>query len=45
MTFIIKERQAQNQYYDDPIAEDILPLQMMLIPAASFIMGSPQSKS
>lgn len=41
MTFSIKERQGQNQYYDEPIAEGVWPLRMMEIPAGSFMMGSP----
>ncbi|MBD1919455.1 MULTISPECIES: formylglycine-generating enzyme family protein [Cyanophyceae] len=40
----IKKRQGRNQYSDQIIAEDILPLRMMLIPAGTFLMGSPESE-
>ncbi|MBE9065665.1 formylglycine-generating enzyme family protein [Leptolyngbya cf. ectocarpi LEGE 11479] len=43
-TFSIKERRGQNQYYDEPIAEGVWPLQMMEIPAGSFVMGSPKEE-
>jgi len=29
----VKKRQGRNQYYDEVLAEDVLPLRMMLIPA------------
>jgi hypothetical protein len=38
----IKKRQGRNQYYDEILAEGVLPLRMMLIPAGSFLMGSPE---
>jgi formylglycine-generating enzyme required for sulfatase activity len=41
---IIKNRQGRNQYYDEVLAEGVLPLRMMLIPAGSFIMGSSESE-
>ncbi|MBT9313682.1 formylglycine-generating enzyme family protein [Leptothoe kymatousa] len=39
--FSIKERRGQNRYYDEPIAAGVWSLQMMEIPAGSFVMGSP----
>ena len=44
VTFSIKERRGQNQYYDEPIAEGVWPLRMMEIPAGSFMMGSPEEE-
>ncbi len=44
MTFSIKERRGQNQYYDEAIAEGVWPLRMMEIPAGSFVMGSPKEE-
>ena len=40
---IIRSR-AQNQYYEEPIAAEVLPLRMMRIPAGSFLMGSPENE-
>jgi formylglycine-generating enzyme required for sulfatase activity len=40
----IKKRQGQNQYYDEILAEGVLPLRMMLIPAGAFLMGSPKGE-
>ena len=40
----LTQRQGQNQYYEDPIAAGVLPLRMMLIPAGSFLMGSPEDE-
>jgi formylglycine-generating enzyme required for sulfatase activity len=44
MSLTIHRRQAQNQCYVEPLAEDIRPLRMMLIPAGSFLMGSPEDE-
>jgi formylglycine-generating enzyme required for sulfatase activity len=41
---ITKKRQGSNQYYDQQLAEGVLPLRMMRIPAGSFIMGSPNDE-
>ncbi|MEO0759722.1 MAG: formylglycine-generating enzyme family protein [Cyanobacteria bacterium J06648_16] len=41
MPLTLQKRQAQNRYYDELLAEGILPLRMMLIPAGTFLMGSP----
>ena len=41
---IINKCQGQNQYYDEFIAEGVRPLRMMLIPAGSFLMGSPENE-
>ena len=40
----INKRQGQNQYYEEPIGEGILPLEMMRIPAGNFLMGSPENE-
>ena len=40
----IKKRQGRNQFYDEVLAEDVLPLRMMLIPAGTFLMGSPEGE-
>ena len=40
----IKKRQGRNQSYDEVLAEDVLPLRMMLIPAGTFLMGSPEGE-
>jgi formylglycine-generating enzyme required for sulfatase activity len=46
MTSLILNRQkGQNQYYEEALANEVLPLQMMLIPAGSFLMGSPPDDS
>ncbi|MFQ4134748.1 formylglycine-generating enzyme family protein [Nodosilinea sp. PGN35] len=37
---ILQKRQGRNQYYDEVLATDTLPLHMMLIPAGTFLMGS-----
>jgi formylglycine-generating enzyme required for sulfatase activity len=44
MALTTAKRQAQNQYYDDPLAEGLLPLRMMLIPGGTFQMGSPEEE-
>ena len=41
MTFTTATRQGSNQYYEEALAEKVLPLRMMLIPAGRFLMGSP----
>ena len=40
----INKRQGQNQYYEELIAEGTFPLEMMRIPAGSFLMGSPDDE-
>ena len=40
-TIILNKRQGRGQRYDEVLAEGILPLRMMLIPAGTFMMGSP----
>ena len=40
----INKRQGQNQYYEEPLAEGVLPLEMMRIPAGTFLMGSPEDE-
>lgn len=37
----ISKHIGTNQYYDELLAESVLPLRMMLIPAGTFLMGSP----
>jgi formylglycine-generating enzyme required for sulfatase activity len=44
MALKVFRQKAQNQYYDDPLAEGILPLRMMLIPGGTFLMGSPEEE-
>ncbi|MBE7386286.1 MAG: formylglycine-generating enzyme family protein [Leptolyngbya sp. SIO1E4] len=41
---ILKERSGRNQCYDEVLAEDVLPLRMMQIPAGIFLMGSPDDE-
>jgi formylglycine-generating enzyme required for sulfatase activity len=38
---ILTRQTGQNQYYEEALANEVLSLQMMLIPAGSFLMGSP----
>jgi formylglycine-generating enzyme required for sulfatase activity len=44
MALKIAKRQAQNQYYDETLAEGDQPLRMMLIPTGTFLMGSPEEE-
>jgi formylglycine-generating enzyme required for sulfatase activity len=44
MALKIAKRQAQNQYYDETLAEGDQPLRMMLIPTGTFLMGSPEGE-
>jgi formylglycine-generating enzyme required for sulfatase activity len=41
---ILKERSGRNQCYDEGLAEGVLPLRMMQIPAGTFLMGSPDDE-
>lgn len=41
---ILKERSGRNQCYDEALAEGVLPLRMMQIPAGTFLMGSPKDE-
>lgn len=43
VSIAITKWQAQNQYYDE-FVEDDLALRMMLIPAGTFLMGSPDTE-
>jgi formylglycine-generating enzyme required for sulfatase activity len=43
--FIVQQRQGHNQYFEEFIAEGVLPLRMMQIPTGSFLMGSPEYES
>ncbi len=40
----VKKRQGSNQYYTEVLAEGVLPLQMMLIPAGTFMMGQTEEE-
>ena len=44
MTYTIAERQGTNQYYEEALAEGVMPLRMMLIPSGTFLMGSPEDE-
>ena len=44
MSFTLARRQSQNQCYEEFLAEGILPLRMMQIPAGRFMMGSPEDE-
>ena len=44
MSFTLAKRQSQNQGYEEFLAEGILPLRMMQIPAGRFLMGSPEDE-
>jgi formylglycine-generating enzyme required for sulfatase activity len=39
-----RKRPGRNQYYPEPLAEGVLPLQMMQIPGDIFLMGSPKDE-
>ncbi|MEM9136294.1 MAG: formylglycine-generating enzyme family protein [Cyanobacteria bacterium P01_F01_bin.42] len=41
---IIHRRQERPQFYEEGLAEGVLPLRMMLIPAGTFLMGSPDEE-
>ncbi|NEO87403.1 MAG: formylglycine-generating enzyme family protein [Spirulina sp. SIO3F2] len=41
MPLKVTEILIPSQYYDEPLAERIMPLRMRLIPAGNFVMGSP----
>lgn len=41
---ILKEHSGRNQCYDEVLAEGVLPLRMMQIPAGTFFMGSPDDE-
>ncbi|MEN8443391.1 MAG: formylglycine-generating enzyme family protein [Cyanobacteria bacterium J06555_13] len=40
----INQHQGQNQRYKEPLPDGCRPLEMMLIPAGSFLMGSPEGE-
>ncbi|MBD2115091.1 MULTISPECIES: formylglycine-generating enzyme family protein [Cyanophyceae] len=40
----LNKRQGRNQCYDEALAEGVLPLRMMQIPAGTFLMGSPKDE-
>ncbi|MEO1296240.1 MAG: formylglycine-generating enzyme family protein [Cyanobacteria bacterium J06636_16] len=40
----LNRRQGSNQCYKEVLAPEVLPLQMMLIPAGTFTMGSPEEE-
>ena len=40
----LNKRQSRNQCYDEALAEGVLPLRMMQIPAGTFLMGSPEDE-
>jgi formylglycine-generating enzyme required for sulfatase activity len=44
LSLTVNKSQGSNQYYDEVLGESVLPLRMMLIPAGSFIMGSPEDE-
>ena len=44
MTYTIAERQGTNQYYEEAIAQGVMPLRMMRIPSGVFVMGSPHDE-
>ncbi|NMG60867.1 formylglycine-generating enzyme family protein, partial [Geitlerinema sp. P-1104] len=44
MPLTLHKRQAQNQYYDEPLGAGVLPLRMMSIPPGTFLMGSPDDE-
>ena len=43
-TLSVNKRPGTNQYYEEVLAEGVLPLRMMLIPAGTFSMGSPEAE-
>ena len=42
--FTINKRQGRNQSYVEVLAEGLMPLRMLLIPAGTFLMGSPEDE-
>ena len=45
MSLTINKRQVENRYYEEPLVPaGSIPLRMMLIPAGSFLMGSPEAE-
>ena len=40
----LTKRQSRNHCYDEALAEGVLPLRMMQIPAGTFLMGSPKDE-
>ncbi|MEL7071702.1 MAG: SUMF1/EgtB/PvdO family nonheme iron enzyme [Cyanobacteria bacterium J06581_3] len=43
-SFMLISRQETNQYYEEVIAEGVIPLRMMRIPSGTFLMGSPDNE-
>jgi formylglycine-generating enzyme required for sulfatase activity len=41
---VLKRKTAQNHCYDEALADRVLPLRMMQIPAGTFLMGSPENE-
>ncbi|ABW31984.1 formylglycine-generating enzyme family protein [Acaryochloris marina] len=44
MSYTITKTKAPLQFYDEILAEGVLPLRMMQIPAGTFLMGSPNEE-
>lgn len=44
MTYTVDTRLGSNQYYEEALADSVMPLRMMRIPAGTFLMGSPEDE-
>ena len=44
MTYTIAERPGTNQYYEEVIAQGVMPLRMRRIPSGTVLMGSPDDE-